>query len=48
MPSVLVELGFLSNTGDAALLGSDSFRQQAAEALAEGVKRALSQLGEDE
>jgi N-acetylmuramoyl-L-alanine amidase len=48
MPSVLVELGFLSNTGDAALLGSDSFRQQAAEALAEGVKRALTQLGEDE
>lgn len=41
MPSVIVELGFLSNKKDAELLASDSFRQKAAEALAEGIKKSL-------
>lgn len=41
MPSVLIELGFISNPGDAALLGSPDFRQAIAEGLAEGIKKSL-------
>lgn len=44
MPSVLVELGFMSNKGDALLLGSEKFRQQAAEALAMGVLESLAKI----
>lgn len=38
MPSILVELGFVSNLGDKQKLLSESFRQRAAEALYEGIK----------
>ncbi|MBM3211521.1 N-acetylmuramoyl-L-alanine amidase, partial [Candidatus Poribacteria bacterium] len=38
MPSILVELGFVSNPGDKQKLLSESFRQRAAEALYEGIK----------
>ena len=44
MPSVLVELGFLSNKGDAQRLASENFRQLVAEALAEGVMKSLSKI----
>jgi N-acetylmuramoyl-L-alanine amidase len=44
MPSVLIELGFLSNESDAAKLKSASFRQKAAEALAEGIKNSLKAI----
>ena len=44
MPSVIVELGFLSNKGDAQLLASDSFRQKAAEAIASGISKALIKI----
>ena len=44
MPSVIVELGFLSNKGDAGLLASDNFRQKAAEAIAEGISKALIKI----
>jgi len=37
MPSVLVEVGFLSNRGDVAKLKRSDYRQQYAEALAEAV-----------
>ncbi len=37
MPSVLVEVGFLSNSGDVAKLKRADYRQQYAEALAEAV-----------
>jgi N-acetylmuramoyl-L-alanine amidase len=37
MPSVLVEVGYLSNDEEARLLGRDSFHRDAAEALAEAV-----------
>lgn len=37
MPSVLVEIGYLSNPGDAALLKSTSYRQAVAEGLAESI-----------
>ncbi|MCR4437138.1 MAG: N-acetylmuramoyl-L-alanine amidase [Clostridiales bacterium] len=44
MPSVLVELGFMSNKEDARLLASDEFRQKAAQALARGVIEALAEI----
>ncbi len=44
MPSVIIEMGFLSSPKDAALLSSDEFRQKAAEGIAEGVKKALAKL----
>lgn len=37
LPSVLVELGFLSNAGDAKKLASDEYREKAAEAITEGI-----------
>ncbi|NEU30279.1 SH3 domain-containing protein [bacterium LRH843] len=37
MPSVLLELAFISNASDAALLKTDSFRQKSAEAVYEGL-----------
>ncbi|ERN51962.1 N-acetylmuramoyl-L-alanine amidase [Alkalihalophilus marmarensis] len=37
MPSVLLELAFISNSQDAAKLKTDSFRQRSAEAILEGV-----------
>jgi N-acetylmuramoyl-L-alanine amidase len=44
MPSVLVEISFLTNRDEAALLRSDSYRQQVAQALLDGImnyQRAL-------
>lgn len=37
LPSALIELGFLSNKGDAEKLGSEYYRQIAAEAIAYGI-----------
>ncbi|MBT2689205.1 N-acetylmuramoyl-L-alanine amidase [Bacillus sp. ISL-47] len=37
LPSVLVELGFLTNAGDAQKLSSDYYRNKAAEAIALGI-----------
>lgn len=44
MPSVIVELGFLSNKEDTALLSSRSFRDKAAKALATGIKESLRMI----
>jgi N-acetylmuramoyl-L-alanine amidase len=44
MPSVIVELGFLSNKNDESLLSSGVFRQKAAEALAVGIVKSLSYI----
>lgn len=41
-PSVLVETGFITNSDDAARMLSESWRQQMAEALAEGITAYLS------
>ncbi len=38
IPSVLVETGFISNTGEERLLGSDSYQQQIAEAIYNGLR----------
>ncbi len=45
VPSVLLELAYLNNTEEEALLGSPEFRQQAAAAIADGVERFASQGG---
>lgn len=44
MPSVLVELGFLSNKNDSELLNSETFRQKAAEALSDGIRKSLIKI----
>lgn len=38
MPSVLVELAFLTNKKDAEMMAKDEFRQKSAEAIFEGIK----------
>ncbi|MGY5958791.1 N-acetylmuramoyl-L-alanine amidase AmiB [Kosakonia sp. BK9b] len=38
IPSVLVETGFISNSGEERLLGSDSYQQQIAEAIYSGLR----------
>ncbi len=43
MPAVLVEVAYLSNRQDEALLSEDSFRQQAAQGIANGIKRYVTQ-----
>lgn len=45
MPSILVELAFMSNQADAEKLLSDDFRLKAAEGLAEGLKKSLAKIG---
>lgn len=41
MPAVLIELAFISNTGEEELLTSDGFQLKAARAIAEGVTNYL-------
>nr|WP_018086815.1 N-acetylmuramoyl-L-alanine amidase [Desulfurispora thermophila] len=43
MPAALVEVAFLSNAEEEALLNDDSFRQKAAQAIADGVLNYLQQ-----
>ncbi|MCX7711599.1 MAG: N-acetylmuramoyl-L-alanine amidase [Clostridia bacterium] len=44
MPSVLIELGFMSNPSDAVQLSSDDFRQKSAEGIAKGIIKALNKI----
>ncbi len=44
MPSVLAEVSFLTNRREGQLLGSESYRQRIAEALADGVLRYRREL----
>jgi N-acetylmuramoyl-L-alanine amidase len=44
MPSVLVEVAYLTNRKDAALLGDSSYRQKVAESIASGVRRYQDSL----
>lgn len=44
MPSVLVELGFLSNKNDAARLGNPDFRQKVAQGFTNGILKALKKV----
>ncbi len=41
MPAVLVEVGFISNREEERLLGSEAFQREAAEALAQSVRRFM-------
>lgn len=45
MPSVITELGFLSNIDDVALLDSKVFRFQCAKSLAKGILKSLEKIG---
>ncbi|MBO5733327.1 MAG: N-acetylmuramoyl-L-alanine amidase [Clostridia bacterium] len=45
MPSVLIEVGFISNTNERALMFTDSYRQKLAEGIAEGILKTLQQMG---
>ncbi len=47
MPSVLVELAFVSNKREEALLKKDSFQQKAADAIYEGVKKFIDKYDTD-
>lgn len=44
MPSVLLEVSFLSNPDDAKLLASDDFRQKIARSIADGIKSYTTTL----
>lgn len=48
MPSILAEIGFLSNAREEALLKSDAYRQKIAEALLAGVEKYGSTLSQME
>ena len=39
IPSILVETGFISNNAEERLLGSDSYQQQIAEAIYNGLRK---------
>ena len=45
MPSVLVEVGYVTNREEAERLGTAEYRQAAAEAIAEGVVSYIRELG---
>jgi N-acetylmuramoyl-L-alanine amidase len=47
MPSVLVEVAFISNKHEEALLGKDSFRQKAAEGIYSGIKNFIDKYTPD-
>jgi N-acetylmuramoyl-L-alanine amidase len=42
MPAVLVELGFISNEGDAALLNDDEYLKKFSEAIYKGIANFVS------
>ena len=46
MPSVLVELAFISNPQEERLLGSGSFQVELAEGIADAVDRFFAEQGE--
>jgi len=50
MPAVLLEIGFLSNQEEEELLRDSSFREKAAQSIAEGIEEYLNQIhsGEEE
>jgi N-acetylmuramoyl-L-alanine amidase len=44
MPSVLIEVSYLSNTEDARLLSQNAYRQRVAESIAEGIRNYTASL----
>ena len=45
MPSVLVEVGFISNPEERELMFSEEYRQKLAEGIAEGILKTLEEMG---
>ena len=45
MPSVLVEVGYVSNYAEAKRLGSMDYRQSAAQSIADGITSYVRELG---
>jgi len=48
MPSILIELGFISNIDDAKMLTSDEMQEKIAKALADGIIKALERLDSED
>lgn len=48
MPSILVEIGFLTNSDEEKLLASSSFKQKAAEGIYRGIVAFFSRTGKEE
>ncbi len=46
MPSIIFEMGFLSNKNDADQLKSQSYKLRAAEALSQGIQKSLEKMKE--
>ena len=46
MPSILAEVGFISNPDEEKMLKSDAHRQKIAEALFEGVRKYVESRGQ--
>jgi len=45
MPSVLIEVGFISNTEEREKMFNDAYRQKLAEGIAEGILKTLTEMG---
>lgn len=45
MPSVLIEVGFISNSTERELMFSDEYRKKLAEGIAEGILKTLDEMG---
>ncbi len=45
MPSVLIEVGFISNAAERELMFTDNYRRKLAEGIAEGILKTLDQMG---
>ncbi len=45
MPSVLIEVGFISNPAERELMFSDDYRRKLAEGIAEGILETLDEMG---
>lgn len=45
MPSVLIEVGFISNTKERELMFSDDYRRKLAEGIAEGILKTFEEMG---
>ncbi len=45
IPSVLIEMGFMTNAGESAMLSSDSYRRKVAQTLASGIDSYFQRAG---